>query len=342
MHFISTAVLLSLPLSSLAVHQTRSFGQQHRRAAHKARDTTTSNSTYVLEDLYQGQSFFNSSLWTFFDDTDPTAGLVNYQSSADAQSKGLAYVQDDGTTVLKVDNTTSLTSGQYRDSVRIGSVKSYNGGLFIASFYAMPWGCATWPAFWTVGPNWPDQGEIDIIEGVNLNTHNQLTLHSGSGSACTIESSFSSLISANSTIGNLQCASSDTSNTGCTYIDNDPRSYGQGFNAQGGGVYAMDWNSDAIKMWFFPRSDIPSDIINKTPNPSSWGNPAALFSNTGCDISSHFSEHTITINTDVCGGWTESSFSGSGCSGTCADTVADPSNFDNAQWQIEYVAVYQS
>ncbi|KAJ3991797.1 glycoside hydrolase family 16 protein [Lentinula boryana] len=336
MHFLST-FLLSLPLLSLAGHRTRSFGQQHRRAALKARNTTT---TYVLEDFYQGQSFLNSSLWTFFDDTDPTAGLVNYQSSADAQSKGLAYVQDDGTTVLKVDNTTTLTSGQYRDSVRIATTKSYNGGLFIADFYAMPYGCATWPAFWTVGPNWPNQGEIDIIEGVNLNTHNQITLHSGDD--CAMQSTLSSLVSSNSTIGNLQCASSASSNTGCTYIDNDARSYGKGFNQQGGGVYAMEWTNEAIQMWFFSRVNIPSDITNKTPNPSSWGKPAALFSNSGCDIGSHFSDHTITINTDVCGGWTESAFSSSGCSGTCADTVAVASNFDNARWSINYVATYQS
>ena len=29
-----------------------------------------------------------------------------------------------------------------------------------------------------VGPNWPNEGELDIIEGVNLNTYDQVTLHS--------------------------------------------------------------------------------------------------------------------------------------------------------------------
>ena len=48
-------------------------------------------------------------------------------------------------------------------SVRITSNKSYNSGLFIADFFSMPHGCSVWPAYWTVGPDWPNAGEIDII-----------------------------------------------------------------------------------------------------------------------------------------------------------------------------------
>ena len=40
-------------------------------------------------------------------------------------------------------------------------------------------GCAIWPAFWMVaGQNWPQKGEIDIVEGVNKQTNNQMTLPS--------------------------------------------------------------------------------------------------------------------------------------------------------------------
>jgi hypothetical protein len=33
-------------------------------------------------------------------------------------------------------------------------------------------------AVWTLGPNWPNNGEIDILEGVNQLTYNAATLHS--------------------------------------------------------------------------------------------------------------------------------------------------------------------
>ena len=49
-------------------------------------------------------------------------------------------------------------------SVRIQTKKTYNSGLFVADFFAMPHGCAVWPAYWTVGDgDWPNTGEVDII-----------------------------------------------------------------------------------------------------------------------------------------------------------------------------------
>jgi hypothetical protein len=52
-------------------------------------------------------------------------------------------------------------------SIRIVSTKTFYHGLVIADFDRMPFGCSVWPSFWTVGPSWPHNGEIDIVEGVN-------------------------------------------------------------------------------------------------------------------------------------------------------------------------------
>ena len=63
----------------------------------------------------------------------------------------------------------------------------------------MPTGCGTWPAFWANGPNWPAGGEIDILEGVNGFTQNQVSLRSSSSSFLrlleTREADFASFLS---------------------------------------------------------------------------------------------------------------------------------------------------
>ena len=54
--------------------------------------------------------------WDFYSEADPTHGSVNYQTRANAIKKNLAYVQDDGTTVLAVDDFTDVPVGGKRDS----------------------------------------------------------------------------------------------------------------------------------------------------------------------------------------------------------------------------------
>lgn len=91
---------------------------------------------------------------------------------------------------LGVDYTTPLTvaGGVGRGSVRIESKKTYNKGLFIVDIKHMPGGiCGTWPAFWSLGGGtWPQNGEIDILEGVNQNTQNKMVLHTDT--QCSVKS----------------------------------------------------------------------------------------------------------------------------------------------------------
>lgn len=42
-------------------------------------------------------------------------------------------------------------------------------------------------------------------------------------------------------------------------------------NSIGGGVYAMDWREEGIRIWFFPRISVPVDIRNGNPTTASWG-----------------------------------------------------------------------
>lgn len=107
---------------------------------------------YALIDNYTPQNFF--SMFTFFTDHDPTNGFVQYVNQSTALSTGLINNTRDSV-YIGVDHTNITPNG--RPSVRLTSNKSYNHGLILLDLSHMPDGCGTWPAFWTVGPNWPNK-----------------------------------------------------------------------------------------------------------------------------------------------------------------------------------------
>jgi hypothetical protein len=136
---------------------------------------------------------------------------------------------------MRVD-TTPQVSGN-RASVRIQTQYTFNGGLVIMDSVHMPTGCGTWPAFWTEGPNWPQTGEIDIVEGVNDYTNNQATVHTNSG--CDLPTSnVTALGISGSVVGGTNCAALQTGNQGCGIQASQTNSFGAAFNNNGGGVYA--------------------------------------------------------------------------------------------------------
>ncbi|CAK5267737.1 unnamed protein product [Mycena citricolor] len=323
----SLLATLSLPLLALAApHDIRSVNA-HRRDLGK-------RSTFKLVDHFNGTDFLK---WDFFSAADPTHGAVNYLTAQEAQAKNLAFTQKDGTTVLAVDNTTKLKPGQKRDSVRISSPKSYNQGLFIMDAWAMPHGPTVWPAFWMVGPNWPLGGEIDIVEGVEDASTNQMTLHTSEG--CSLATSLVHEFTGAHT-STTDCTSGGSNNNGCGITDANPKTYGHEFNLAAGGAWATLVDNSGIKIWHFERNAMPSDITAQKPNPSNWGKPAAFFSSSACQIASHFSNMVMTFDTTLCGDWDGAVFQGG--STACANAVADPSNYDLAKWMLNYVSVYES
>ena len=176
------------------------------------------------------------------------------------------------------------------------------------------------------GPNWPSSGEIDIIEGVNTGSQNQMTMHTSDG--CSLAGS--------------DCEG----NTGCPVIGGGSSSYGSGLNSANGGMYAMEWTSSQISIWFFSHGSEPGDINSANPNPSNWGTPTGSFAGgSGCDIDSHFMNNNIIFDTTFCGDWAGNVWSSDGtCSAlasTCQDYVQNnPNAFQDAYWAINSLKVY--
>ncbi|KAI0703411.1 concanavalin A-like lectin/glucanase domain-containing protein [Cytidiella melzeri] len=299
---------------------------------------SNSTSVWVIEDTYQGKTFFDT--FDFFADLDPT----HYTSREDAFAQGLAYVDDNGTVVMKGDDTTQLPLGVNRSSVRISSQKIYNTGLFILDLNRVPWGCGVWPAWWTVeGTHWPNLGEIDIIEGVHDNEHNQVTWHTGPN--CTLTPppavNFTGTYIQNQTTGlpNL-CDANIPGNSGCGVLEASRASYGPTFDAAGGGVFAMRWDDTGIAVWSFYRALVPDDIRTGEPKPENWGTPVAYLDPDGCNPLTNFVNHSIVFDITFCGDWAGNSYATSGCPGICDAHLTDPANFVNASWAINYMKVY--
>ncbi|KAI0917539.1 hypothetical protein AcW1_007283 [Taiwanofungus camphoratus] len=117
------------------------------------------NAQYQVVKEYAGASFFND--WDFYNHYDNlTNGNVNFLSASDASKDNLAYVNSAGNAIMKVDNSSEVSVGQSRNSIRISTKDHFTvGSLWIADMLHVPYGCSVWPAFWSSAVDWPNGGE---------------------------------------------------------------------------------------------------------------------------------------------------------------------------------------
>ncbi|QSZ31492.1 hypothetical protein DSL72_001059 [Monilinia vaccinii-corymbosi] len=300
-------------------------------------------SAYTLVHNYDHTNWYTS----FIHESapDPTHGNVNYVSLADAQRLGLTKIV--GKQVfMGVDNTTVLsdTVNGKRNSIWVESVHDFTHGILIGDFAHMPGSdCGTWPGFWTIRNGEGPYGEIDILEGANDVTEAFISLHTEDSCTFTSAPQVGTLNN-----GNIDCQLSN--GVGCS-VRSSANSYGTPFNNGGGGVYAMQWTSTFIRVWFFPRNLIPADITAGSPDPIQWGLPTANFESAdgGCDIDANFPAQTVYFDTTFCGAgaggkaWSDWSDCPSKTGyATCAEHVAQsPHAFDEAYWLVNSVKIYQ-
>ncbi|EKM79808.1 hypothetical protein AGABI1DRAFT_38657 [Agaricus bisporus var. burnettii JB137-S8] len=294
---------------------------------------------------YAGSNFFDG--WDYYGFHDNTTwGNVTYVDRQTAMSSRLTYVNGAGNAVVKVDNTSFIQNGPlvYRNSVRITSQEVYGiGSLIIIDVRHIPYGCSVWPAFWTLGSGktWPQGGEIDIIESINLLPNNQIALHTTPG--C-----FQS-----QNLGQTgQTTEGDCSTPqGCVVRETKANSYESGFAQAGGGVWATQIDASGIFIWFWSRPDVPENI--KTSNNASsidtvpWGIPTASYPADGCNISQYFTPQNLILLTTLCGNWAGvPGIYDSTChtpTMSCAvDNVVGPGSptYDQAYWEISWIRTY--
>lgn len=196
------------------------------------------------------------------------SGAVNWLNETAAKAENLTFFSSRGNPVIKVDDTKNLPNattfeGQLkRDSVcpvavfvltstftlmfvivqvSLTSSDFYGiGSVFIIDIVHVPFGCSVWPAFWTRGLDWPHDGEIDILESVNIRSFNQMALHADPG--CVQPPG---VLQLGKTTG-TDCSAGRNSSIGCAVQETKPNSFGAGFNDAGGGVFATQFDVAGI------------------------------------------------------------------------------------------------
>lgn len=298
----------------------------------KAKPPSQPVGPYKLLERQEGEDFFK--YYDFYDGPDSVGsnGYNNYVSQATAIALGIVNVtyEDDELDIfgrrrleeVPAENaqeaamrtspisepfiymSSAPTAEGKRQSIRLEGKRRFNRGLFIIDVRHMPSGCGVWPAFWlTDEANWPVNGEIDIVEGVNYQSRAKTALHSTQG--CDMSD-----IPLGTMTGGWDTAQGipdvDTGvpdmtmryarncfvydqhqwlNQGCVAVDLRNGTIGGPLNAKGGGVYVLEWDpiNRHIRSWVFtPHESMPENLIDAirtahmspdertAPNPELW------------------------------------------------------------------------
>ncbi|KAF9241083.1 glycoside hydrolase family 16 protein [Melanogaster broomeanus] len=320
---------------------------------------SASATQYSIKKEYSGSAFFDD--WTFYNNYDNlTNGDAMYVLGVPFSSSSLPRLHLPTTlptsiqrlliAFIKVDNTTTVVYNDKRNTVRITSNDTFSvGSLWVTDMYHVPYGCSVWPAWWSQAVQWPQGGEIDTFEGVNLQTNNQMSLHTEPGCTQVSPNETSTLVTS------TDCSYDANSNQGCIVMDPSTSSFGSGFASTGGGAFVTEFattgisqvTSIPISIWFFPRSQIPSALSSNasTVDTATFGTPVGNWPSTGCNVQDFFQPQQLIFDITLCGDFAgNAAIFNQTCTGVCYNdyVIGPPSGYDNAYFEIGYVRVLSS
>ncbi|KAI9202982.1 uncharacterized protein BJ171DRAFT_600426 [Polychytrium aggregatum] len=317
--------------------------------------STPSSISYVLQkDFGVGPAFYDQFA---FQNSGVPGGFAYYVDRPTALQSGLingavspvgSAALAGGATYLFTDNQTVVpATSTGRSAIRLESVDRFAQGLYIFDVQHVPTGCGVWPALWfKKSTNATLIAEIDIMETINQRDQNHYNIYTGPG----CYSSPADRRNQTSTITGVICDGNIPKQPdvplGCANNDEASGGIGALFNQNGGGVYALNLDLNQLAIYFFPRSNIPTDIAQSKPNPSTWGEPEVYFP-FDCCSPDYFQDMTFIIDTNLCGSWLSNAADAACPMTTGGEPVCDayvantPSAFGEAYWAINSIKLYQ-
>jgi hypothetical protein len=279
---------------------------------------------YQLLERQEGMDFF--SYYNFYEGKDSVGsnGYLDYVSEERALELGILNVtlEKDPEDVYETNGNATAEPFVYmgsaptkegpRESIRLEGKRRFHRGLFIIDLRHMPTGCGVWPAFWlTDESNWPVNGEIDIVEGVNYQDVAKTALHSTKG--CSMDDvpvgvrtgdwdTAIGIPDRKTGIPDMTIRSATNCfvydphqwlNQGCVAVDIEGGTLGQPVNQKGGAVYALEWDpiNRHMRTWVFtPHIKVPHNLRQAiftakypderkrvAPDPDTWPLPYGYF-----------------------------------------------------------------
>eukprot|EP00435_Cladocopium_sp_Y103_P073635 s36_g44.t1 len=223
------------------------------------------HSKYRLVWRAEGESFFSkfNFLWD-----DPNHGSAQYLIPPYAQREGVVEATRHWA-ILRA----GRRSPQYkykRMTARIETKASWKNFLSIFKFSHVPYGCGVWPALFTLADHgqWPNGGELDMLEYVNMDV-SKASFHTGG--SCTLDPSkvneygsmpdrtwagWTDRTGRNKM--NYDCVTNYPDRLGCA--PNKWMKSAQNW-AQSPGVLATQWTEDFIKLFYIPEHEIPQERV---------------------------------------------------------------------------------
>ncbi|TWU79109.1 hypothetical protein ED733_008763 [Metarhizium rileyi] len=307
-----------------------------------------------LDDTYDSTNFFEK--FAFIEMPDTNGGYANYVNFHKAQRKGLAKVVD-GDVVLKVDTDNVLPNNSTgRDSVRLESKAQLNKGLMIARFSHLPQTqCGAWPAFWTFGSNWPYEGEIDIIERWNRVDKSSSVFHMGNvteyGECKINDEDQNGLVRSRNCDNGFEDGVTQWQGQGCAVDHLD------GPQPGAGGVYALEWTEEFIKIFSWHTDRAPKNLDSGSPDTSTWGKPVHHLKKNSCNIDKIFRNQRIVFNIALCGNPVDREYTWNTAGMSCQKNMAllptefpqdcrayvnkNPEHFEGVYWKIKDIRIFK-